>query len=182
MERLPDKAFRNRLNRREKSCKRCRRNQKARERYHEQREEFNQKAVEADLKAGRAAFQQTIRTSNASLLIRELRKVAAQDKHYARKYKEKMDNGTATARTYEAYEQRQKRVDFYNKVESLIMEDERRRVFHPLSYYLSNTKLLAAMGFPTRVRRGDPDLLLETNPNDTREEGQERDSQDSERT
>ncbi len=176
-DRLPDKEFRGKNNRRVEACRRCRRNARERSRYHKAQAEADQRLANIAKKE----MTKVLKDSNASKLIREVRRLAAQDKYLARKYKAMLENGTETARTADALGKRQQKIELYKIVEELIMENEKRRVFHPLNYYLTNTKLLAAMGFPVTIRRGDPDLLRELH-HDTREKGQERDRQDPKRT
>jgi hypothetical protein len=152
----PRKAFWGVNRRPMTTCTVCRQKEARRKRYLRAKKKAEREAARLEAAAARQKIKEMNKKSNVEASIYELdrniSRINSRIKHYA----DKIAYGAGSKRTETALADQYRKIEYYEDVKALVLEDAARGVDRTLEYYLSNTYLLNKHGYPCVVTDADP--------------------------
>ena len=138
------------------TCTVCRQKEARRKRYLKAKKKAEREAARREAAAARQKIKEMNKKSNVEASIYELdrniSRINSRIKHYA----DKIAYGAGSKRTETALADQYRKIEYYEDVKALVLEDAARGIDRTLEYYLSNTYLLNKHGYPCVVTDADP--------------------------
>lgn len=140
-------------------CRSCRDKLRRRSYYRKERDIVERERRKIEMKVAKQKQRVVVESDPIKGILAELRKELAPARFKMRQYQKKIDDGTATERTFEARDYQARRVNYYRDIERFIKAHAQRGLYPPLRFYFTNTKLLYHHGLRASFEQSDPDFF-----------------------
>ena len=138
------------------TCTVCRQKEARRKRYLKAKKKAEREAIRREADIARQKAKEKIKKSNVDAVVYELDRRISRIDSRIRHYADKIAYGAGTKRTETALKDQYRKIEYYEDIKSLVLEDASHGIDRTLEYYLSNTYLLNKHGFACVVTDADP--------------------------
>ena len=139
-----------------KTCTACRQKEARRKRYLRAKKKAERAAIRREAEVARQNAKQKMKKSNIEVAVSEIERRIVKTEWWIKKYADKIAGGNGTKRTESALKNQYQKVEYYEDIKELMLEDASFGIDRPIEYYLENTFLLNKHGYPCVVTDDDP--------------------------
>lgn len=138
------------------TCTVCRQKEARRKRYLRAKKKAEQAEIRRQISEAKRKAKAEMAKSNVELAVHEIERMITKTEWWIKKYADTISWGNGTKRTQRALKDHHRKLDYYEEIKELLLEDASLGIDRPLEYYLSNTYLLNKHGYPCVVTDADP--------------------------
>lgn len=138
------------------TCTVCRQKEARRKRYLKAKKKAEREAARREAEIARQQVKEKMKKSNVEAAVYELERRISRVDSRIRFYADKIAYGGGSKRTETALKDQYRKVEYFEDIKALVLEDASRGIDRSLEYYLTNTYLLNKHGYPCVVTDADP--------------------------
>ena len=139
-----------------KTCTVCRQKEARRKRYLRAKKKAERAEIRKQVSEARRKAKAKITETKVSKAVEELERRITKTEWWIGKYEKIVAWGDGTKRTETALRNHHRKLEYYEDIKELLLEDAALGIDRPLEYYLENTYLLNKHGYPCVVTHADP--------------------------
>jgi len=138
------------------TCTVCRQKEARRKRYLRAKKKAEKAAIRRRAEVAKQLAKQKMKKSDIEVAVSEIERRIVKTEWWIKKYADKIAGGNGTKRTESALKNQYQKVEYYEDIKEIMIEDASFGIDRPIEYYLENTYLLNKHGYPCVVTDADP--------------------------